>query len=125
VRPRVGQGVFRLAVTDAYGRACAVTNEHSLPALEAAHIRPYGEGGEHDIRNGLLLRSDLHRLFDRGYVTVTPEHRLEVSRRLKDDFSNGKSYYPLQGQAIALPTQSTVWPDPELLRWHNDSVFRA
>lgn len=69
IRPRLGQGGFRLAVTDAYGRACAVTQEHSLPVLEAAHIRPCGNGGAHEVQNGLLLRSDLHRLFDRGYVT--------------------------------------------------------
>ena len=49
IQPRLGQGVFRLSVTDAYGRACAVTDEHSLPALEAAHIKPYGQGGNHDI----------------------------------------------------------------------------
>jgi len=124
IRPRLGQGVFRLAVTDAYGRACAVTDEHSLPALEAAHIRPYGHGGEHEVRNGLLLRSDLHRLFDRGYVTVTPDHRLEVSRQLKDHFSNGRSYYPLQGRTISLPQAPAHVPDQELLRWHNEHVFR-
>lgn len=45
VRPRIGQGVFRIAVTDAYGRACAITNEHSLPALEAGHIKPYAAEG--------------------------------------------------------------------------------
>jgi putative restriction endonuclease len=90
IRPRLGQGAFRVAVTDAYGRACAVTSEHSLPALEAAHIKPFSDGGLHEVCNGLLLRSDLHRLFDKGYVTVTPEHRLEVSPLLKEHFSNGK-----------------------------------
>jgi putative restriction endonuclease len=123
IRPRLGQGVFRLAVTEAYGRACAVTQEHSLPALEAAHIRPYGSGGTHDVRNGLLLRSDLHRLFDRGYLTVTPEHRLEVSRQLRDHFSNGRSYYPLHGQSVALPERPEHLPSSEALRWHNDHVF--
>ncbi len=125
IAPRLGQGVFRLAVTDAYGRACAVTNEHSLPALEAAHIKPYARGGDHAVSNGLLLRSDLHRLFDRGYVTVTPDHRLEVSRLLREDFSNGRSYYPLHGSRIAVPARAQHLPDSELLRWHNDSVFRA
>jgi len=125
VTPRLGQGVFRLAVTRAYDSACAVTMEHSLPALEAAHIRPYGDGGEHDVRNGLLLRSDLHRLFDRGYVTVTPDHRVQVSPRLREHFSNGKSYYPLHGQEIVVPKKTIVQPDPQLLQWHNEHVFRA
>lgn len=125
VRPRLGQGTFRLAVTAAYQRACAVTGEHSLPVLEAAHIRPYGEGGEHAVRNGLLLRSDLHRLFDRGYVTVTPDLRVRVSPRLRADYANGRSYYPHDGQALAVPRGREEAPDPELLRWHNEQRFRA
>jgi putative restriction endonuclease len=125
IRPRLGQGVFRLAVTDAYGGACAITHEHSLPALEAAHIKPYGEGGEHEIRNGLLLRSDLHRLFDTGYLTVTPEHRLEVSLQLREHFSNGRSYYPLHGSLVAASRRPEHRADRELLRWHNEHVFRG
>jgi len=125
VLPRLGQGAFRLAVTAAYARACSVTGEHSLPALEAAHIRPYGQGGEHAVNNGLLMRSDLHRLFDRGYITVTPERRVEVSRRLKDDYNNGVTYYPFHGKEVALPQARDEAPAVELLRWHNENVFRG
>src|SRR5512143_841073 len=89
VRPRLGQGTFRIAVTQAYRRACAVTGEHSLPVLDVAHIQSYAQGGPHDVQNGLLLRTDIHRLFDRGYVTVTPDFRFEVSRRLRGEFENG------------------------------------
>ncbi len=56
-------------MTEIYTRRCAVTKERTLPALDAAHIRPYREGGKHEPPNGLLLRSDIHRLFDKGYVT--------------------------------------------------------
>jgi putative restriction endonuclease len=70
IKPRLGQGAFRVSVTDAYQRRCAITGERTLPILDAAHIRPYGQGGEHDITNGLLLRTDIHRLFDLGYVTT-------------------------------------------------------
>ena len=52
VRPRLGQGAFRLLVTDVWPRRCAVTTEHTFPALDAAHIRPYAEGGVHDVTNG-------------------------------------------------------------------------
>lgn len=120
VIPRLGQGTFRVAVTEAYSRACAVTGEHSLPALEAAHIRPFAEDGPHAVNNGLLLRSDVHRLFDRGYITVTPDYRLVVGDRLKEHFSNGKSYYPLHGSKITVPRNISQRPDPELLRWHNN-----
>ncbi|HVT59670.1 MAG TPA: HNH endonuclease [Thermoanaerobaculia bacterium] len=95
VMARLGQGSFRVVITDTYERHCAVTGEKALPTLEAAHIRPVASGGLHRIDNGLLLRSDVHRLFDRGYVTVTPDYRVRVSHRLRDDFDNGEPYYPL------------------------------
>jgi putative restriction endonuclease len=123
--PRLGQGTFRVAVLDAYGRSCAVTTEHSLPVLEAAHIRPYAEGGEHRESNGLLLRADLHRLYDRGYVTVTPEYRFEVSGRLREEWANGRVYYDLAGREIRVPDDPALRPDREQLAWHREERFIA
>jgi putative restriction endonuclease len=125
VRPRLGQGGFRILITDTYERRCAITQEKALPVLEAAHIRSVSQGGQHRIDNGLLLRADIHRLFDRGYVTVTPDHRFHVSRRLKDEFENGEPYFPLNGQEIWLPKQSDSRPRREFLEWHADVVFRG
>lgn len=125
IRPRLGQGAFRVLVTDIYKRRCAVTGEKTLPALEAAHIRPYGDGGEHEARNGLLLRRDIHSLFDAGYVTVTPERRFEVSRRIREEFDNGRHYYALHGQEIAVPDSAAQGPDPAALSWHNENCFRG
>lgn len=124
-RPRLGQGAFRVLVTDLYHRRCAVTQERTLPALEAAHIRPYGEGGAHEAQNGLLLRRDIHSLFDAGYVTVTPDLRFEVSRRIREEFDNGKHYYALHGQKIDLPADVTQRPDTKALDWHNELCFRG
>ena len=125
-RPRLGQGSFRVLVTDAYQRSCAISEEHSLPALEASHIKPYNENGPHAVHNGLLLRSDLHRLFDRGYITVTADYRIEVSRRLKDEFKNGKSYYPFHGQPLShFPANRQDHPDKDLLLWHNEHVYKG
>jgi len=67
--------------------AAYVTREHSLPVLEAAHIQPYSAGGQHEVVNVLLLRSDRHRLFDRGCVAVTPDDRFVVSSRLREKWS--------------------------------------
>ena len=125
IRPRLGQGAFRVLVTDIYRRRCAVTGERTLPALEAAHIRPYGDGGEHEARNGLLLRRDIHSLFDAGYVTVTPDRHFEVSRRIKEEFDNGVHYYALHGQPISVPDAVTQGPDPAALAWHNENCFRG
>lgn len=123
VAPRLGQGGFRIAVIEGYARACAVSNEHSLPALEAAHIKPFAEDGEHRVSNGLLLRSDIRRLFDRGYLTVTPGHRIEVSHRLQEDFQNGRSYRDFHGKQIALPARRADHPDPAMLTWHNENRY--
>ena len=123
VRPRLGQGTFRIAVMDAYGRACAVTGEHSLPALEAAHIRSYTSDGPHEVTNGLLLRADFHRLFDQGYLTVAPDYRHEVSPRLKQDYQNGRSYYPYHGKSLMLPAIRQLRPDPAYLDWHREHIY--
>ena len=123
VRPRLGQGAFRMVVTDQYQRRCAVTNERTLPALEAAHIVPYAEGGSHEPSNGLLLRRDIHSLLDAGYVTVTPEMHFEVSRRIKEEFENGRDYYRLNGNPVSHPLSKDAWPSPARLRWHNENSF--
>lgn len=124
VMPRLGQGAFRVIVTDMYKRQCALTSSHVLHVLDAAHIRPYSEGGSHNPSNGLLLRQDVHTLFDRGYLTVSPDFHVEVSRRLKDEFDNGKEYYALQGKAILLPGNLAFRPSTEQLVWHNEHVYR-
>jgi putative restriction endonuclease len=125
IRPRLGQGAFRVLVTDTYNRRCAITQERTLPALEAAHIRPYGDGGAHEAQNGLLLRRDIHSLFDAGYVTVTPDLHFEVSRRIKEEFDNGRHYYELHGQTIHAPEDALRRPDAEALRWHNEHAYRG
>jgi putative restriction endonuclease len=125
IRPRLGQGTFRIAVTEAYERACAITGEHSLPVLDAAHIKPFGRGGPHEVSNGLLLRADLHRLFDKGYLTVTPTFRVRVSSRLRDEYKNGRTYYPFEGASLRNPRREDQSPDPELLDWHGRHVFAA
>jgi HNH endonuclease len=125
IHPRLGQGTFRIAVMDAYSRMCAVTGEHSLPALEAAHIRSYTSEGPHEVSNGLLLRADFHRLFDQGYVTVSPDYRLEVSPCLKQEYHNGRSYYPFHGTELTLPSVTSLKPDPKYLAWHRENVYAA
>ncbi|MGQ0675056.1 MAG: HNH endonuclease [Rhodospirillales bacterium] len=123
VKPRLGQGAFRILVTDLYNRRCTITGERTLPALEAAHIRPFGEGGDHEPTNGLLLRRDIHRLFDRGYVTVTPDLQFMVSRRIREEYENGRAYYELSGRPIVPPKRADQQPDESALRWHNTEIF--
>jgi putative restriction endonuclease len=125
IRFRLGQGSFRVMVTDAYERRCAVTNEKTLPALDAAHIKPYSESGEHLVSNGILLRRDLHALFDQGYVTINPSLRFEVSRKIKEEFENGRDYYRLHGGTVRVPANLANRPSREYLEWHNTNVFKG
>ena len=125
-KPRLGQGGFRVVVTDAYRRRCAITGESTLPVLEAAHILPFAENGPHETSNGLLLRSDFHKLFDMGLVTITPSYQIEVSSRIKEEWFNGKTYYALHGQKLkSIPEQATDKPNAAMLQWHNENRFRA
>ncbi len=122
---RLGQQAFQAVVLRAYDRRCAVTGGHIRPVLQAAHIRPLPAGGEHRIDNGLLLRSDVHTLFDRGYLSIDPQYRLMVSTRLRYEFGNGEEFYSRQGTVIALPHRRADLPNKEFLAWHTDTVFRS
>jgi putative restriction endonuclease len=82
VRPRLGQGAFRVLVTDAYGRRCGVTGERVLPVLE-------------------------------------------VSRRIREEFENGRDYYALHGRDLRPPATFDHRPDAQSLGWHNEQVFRG
>ena len=126
INPRIGQDIFRVLVTEAYNRRCAISGEKTLPVLQAAHIKPYAELGPHKIENGLLLRADMHILFDKGYITVTPDFRTEVSKRIEANFQNGKEYYKFHGKRLeVLPAQQNERPSADFLRWHNEHRFIA
>ncbi len=84
--------------------------------LDTAHIKPFSSGGPHEPENGLLLRSDLHTLFDQGYLTVDANQlKVVVSSRIREEFENGRDYYHLHGRAIRMPRESNgssamAWP---------------
>jgi putative restriction endonuclease len=125
VKPRLGQGAFRILVTDNYRRRCAISGERTLPALDAAHIRPFASGGSHEASNGILMRRDIHSLFDLGYVTITPELKFEVSRRIREEYENGRHYYALHGSGVTVPEVVDRRPDATALAWHNEHCFKG
>ena len=108
---RRGQWSFRQGLLAAYGHRCQVTQYTGEPALEAAHIYPYSEGGEYtnDLRNGLLLRADIHVLFDLGLLQVAPE---SLAVRIMKPLA-GSSYEALDG---------TVLQDSTVLRPSNEAL---
>ena len=79
----------------------------------------------HELPNGLLMRSDLHRVFDEGYLNVDPNERcVLVSKRIREEFENGKDYYKLQGQVLREPNETWAKPSLENLEYHAHNVFR-
>jgi putative restriction endonuclease len=125
VLPRLGQGLFRILLSDTYGWRCALTGEKTLPVLDAAHIKPYSIAQRHELSNGLIMRSDLHRLFDAGYVSVEPsERRILVSSRIREEFDNGIEYYKLHGRTIREPRDPLARPGSENLEFHARLIFK-
>lgn len=120
---RIGQGAFRGMVLETYERRCAVTGGKVLPILEAAHIMPVSRGGLNHIHNGILMRSDVHVLYDLGFLTVTPDLTVRASRRLRDDFNNGEDYRRLDGRKLWVPLDPRARPNPAFLEWHADTLF--
>jgi len=110
-------------------RPSGSTASRGLSAADRALRRRLGtcaQSSPDRTENGLLLRSDLHRLFDAGYVTATPEPRIEVSRRIKEEFENGRDYYRFHGAELTvLPSSRAEQPDAGYLRWHNEHLYRG
>ena len=65
----------------------------------------------------------MHRLLDRGYLTIDEDLKLVVGKRLRQDFANGRSYYAHHGQSLYLPAQPHLRPAPTALAWHREQVF--
>jgi len=123
---RIGQGAFRVLVTDSYSRRCSITGEKTLPVLESAHIQSYAKDGPNIVSNGILLRSDIHKLFDSGYLTITTDLKIEVSNRIKEEFLNGREYYQYHGKDLAItPQKINERPDSKYIEWHNNNIFKA
>lgn len=124
-RRRMGQGAFKLALLRPYEGRCAITRQDVRPVLEAAHIHPVAAGGLHRFDNGLLLRADVHRLFDKGYLSVTPSLEVRISPRLREVFSEAMEYEALHGRPLSVPRKKSERPSRDALEWHMGTVFKA
>ena len=73
-----------------------------------------------------MLRSDIHKLFDSGYITVTKDLKIEVSKRIKEEFENGRDYYKYDGKDLSvLPLRNEDKPFGEYVKWHNVNVYKS
>lgn len=84
-KTRIGQAEFRRKLFSYYANNCAITGPNHQNALEAAHLYSYSEIGVHHNDGGLLLRRDIHRLFDTGLIAINPDTlRVDISRELQE-----------------------------------------
>ena len=124
-KPRLGQQSFRIKVASAYQFTCGISDTKVLPALDAAHVRPYADGGIHALDNGIMLRKDIHSVFDAGYATFDEDFRFVVSDRVRTDFNNGNEYRKLHGSRLKLPSQEWARPAKVNIEWHRNERFKG
>lgn len=120
IKARRGQPQFRQSLIDAYGGRCAITDCDAIEALEAAHIVPFDGDETNVLRNGLLLRADIHTLFDLGLVKIDPEtRRVVLSKSLRSG-----SYKSLHGAQLREPKRTRQRPSDEALldHWSRDEL---
>lgn len=117
-KERKGQSKFRTDLMMAYNYRCCITGESTSETLQAAHIQEYISKESNNIQNGILLRIDLHMLFDAGLITLNENFEVCISPHL-----TSKNYTQYSGKKISLPTKK-YWPSKEAIKWHNENVFR-
>lgn len=113
---REGQAAFHTAVSKAYQSKCCITGETTPELLQAAHIQDYINKNSHHIQNGLLLRVDIHKLFDSGLLFIDQDYCVHVSSLVTT-----QEYHDLEGTQISLPTNSSEWPSLDALKFKEES----
>lgn len=115
VAQRVGQPEFRAALLRAYNNTCAVTGCTINEVQQAAHIRSVTDSGIHSLKNGLLLRADIHNLFDRGLLTINGKYQVI----LNESIQGSKTYRTFHGKKLVMiPSRPTERPSKNLLEEH-------
>ena len=115
VEQRIGQLEFRAALMRAYRNRCAVTGCDIEEVLQAAHIQPVSKKGSHSLSNGILLRADIHNLFDRGLLTIDKHYVVQLDPVVR----RSVMYKALHGKKLkAIPLQLIDRPSKFLLGQH-------
>lgn len=118
-KKRRGQPQFRKTLLEAYSNKCCITGEICLDVLQASHIQEYISEKSNHVQNGLVLRVDLHRLFDSGLISIDTDYKVSVSPLLDSTY-----YRSLNGKTILLPKKIEDYPSKEALSLHKEIVFR-
>ena len=106
---RRGQSKFRSQLLQAYNGKCSISQSDCVQVLEAAHIIPYLGEQTHHIKNGIILRSDLHILFDLNLLTINEDYTVKISDKVSGDYSK------FDGTKLNLPDNQDDWPSQQAL----------
>jgi len=120
VTMRQGSRQWREVLLDVFGGKCVVTDWDVPSVLDAAHIVPYKGPETNTLGNGLLLRSDIHTLFDRGLLTITPTAQVRLHPSL-----DGTHVWAYNETEATLPAHEEGGPDPALLDWHGKNIWKG
>jgi len=112
---RQDQAGFRAKLLIAYGNGCCVTGCSVDAVLEAAHIVPYSGIESNNICNGLILRADIHALYDRDLLSIAPDYSVHLSKKLKETV-----YGDLEGMVIRFPRSREDFPSQNSLRFRHN-----
>lgn len=111
---RQGQSGFRKTLLQAYNGKCCITDCDVEAVLDAAHIIPYQGTDTNHVANGLLLRADIHNLFDLYMISINSKiGKVEVSSSLKDT-----QYWYLNGKNLSVPLDLAFQPSNDALNYH-------
>jgi putative restriction endonuclease len=120
---------FRLLVVSAYSYTCCLTR-HRLTTItrgsmvDAAHIHQFADSRNNDPRNGIALSKNAHWLFDQGLWTITDEYTINVAhQQFAEEHPHGRALSAFDGEALLLPADRNLWPDPAYLAWHRKKRF--
>lgn len=127
IKQRVNQNFFRSTILSSYNLKCCITGLSIPDFLVASHIKPWkaDELNRLNPHNGLCLNSIHDKAFDKGFITVTPDYKIKVSKYF-DDFKKDKAvpdfFLKYENQSIILPDR--FFPSKEFLDWHHTNLFK-
>ena len=127
VKARVNQSFFRSTILSSYNLKCCITGLSIPDFLIASHIIPWSRNEEYrtNPHNGLCLNSIHDRAFDKGFITITPEYKVLISRYFddySDDIAVNEFFKRFQNQPIILPDR--FLPSKSFLDWHYCNIFK-
>ena len=115
ITDRKGQSNFKLLVSTAYNNKCCITGETIPELLEAAHIQPYINQTSNHVQNGILLRSDIHKLYDNNLIYIDESFIVHTSSMLQSNY-----YKQFHNKTISLPSDTIKYPSKDALKSRHD-----